>query len=67
MASVCPLAKKMSSGRLTQVAKKRRVSRATVCRPVNESGRCNKTGTPEVSHQEIANPHAEESRSQAAA
>jgi hypothetical protein len=30
MASGCPLAKKMSSGRLTQVAKKHQVSRAAV-------------------------------------
>jgi hypothetical protein len=49
------------------VAKKHRVSRATVCRLVNKSARCDKTGTPEVSHQEIANLPAEERGSQVAA
>jgi DNA invertase Pin-like site-specific DNA recombinase len=52
---------------LTEVAKKHRVSRATVCRLVNKSARCDKTGTPEVSHQEIANLPAEERGSQVAA
>jgi len=52
---------------LTEVAKKHRVSRATVCRLVNVSGRRKKTGEPEVGNQEIANPLTEESRSQVAA
>src|SRR5246500_131581 len=37
---------------LTEVAKKHRVSRATVCRLVNESGRLKKTGVPQIGNQE---------------
>ncbi len=47
---------------LTQVAKKHRVSRATVCRLVNESGRLNKTSMP----QERIIPLAEGTNLQAA-
>ena len=50
---------------LTEVAKKHRVSRATVCRLVNESGGLKKTGVPQVRKQGI--PLAEESNSQVAA
>jgi DNA invertase Pin-like site-specific DNA recombinase len=52
---------------LTRVAKKHRVSRATVCRLVNESGRLKKTGALHVGNQERDIPLAEESNSQAAA
>ena len=52
---------------LTEVAKKHRVSRATVCRLVNESRRLKKTRVPQVRNQESEIPHAEESNSQAAA
>lgn len=52
---------------LTQVAKKHRVSRATVCRLVNESARRKKTGAPEVGDQEIATPLVAECSSHAAA
>jgi DNA invertase Pin-like site-specific DNA recombinase len=52
---------------LTEVAKKHRVSRATVCRLVNESGRLKKTSEQGVRNQEIVIPLAEESSSQAAA
>src|SRR6266853_4260046 len=45
---------------LTAVAKKHRVSRATVCRLVNESGKLKKTGSPEVGNQEVVIPPAEE-------
>jgi Site-specific recombinases, DNA invertase Pin homologs len=44
---------------LTDVAKKHRVSRATVCRFVNESGRLKKPAAPEVGSQEIAIPFAD--------
>jgi DNA invertase Pin-like site-specific DNA recombinase len=44
---------------LTEVAKKHRVSRATVCRLVNESGRLKKTGVPHVGNQERVIPLAE--------
>jgi DNA invertase Pin-like site-specific DNA recombinase len=44
---------------LTQVARKHRVSRATVCRLVNESGRRNKTDAQGVGSQEISIPLAE--------
>ena len=44
---------------LTAVAKKHRVSRATVCRLVNESGRRNKTDAQGVGSQEISIPLAE--------
>jgi DNA invertase Pin-like site-specific DNA recombinase len=52
---------------LTEVAKKHRVSRATVCRLVNESGKRKETGEPEVGNQGIATPFAEESNPQVAA
>jgi DNA invertase Pin-like site-specific DNA recombinase len=52
---------------LTQVAKKHRASRATVCRLVHESARRKKTGAPEVGDQEIATPLVEECSSHAAA
>jgi DNA invertase Pin-like site-specific DNA recombinase len=52
---------------LTEVAKKHRVSRATVCRLVKESGRPKKTGARHVGNQEGEIPLAEESNSQAAA
>ena len=52
---------------LTVVAKKHRVSRATVCRLVNESGRRKKTGVQCVGDQEPAIPLVEASTSQAAA
>jgi len=73
MASVCRLAKNMSRGpeegvilrdrltglSLTEVAKKHRVSRATVCRLVNECGGRKKTGVPTVGNQERVIPFAE--------
>lgn len=52
---------------LTEVAKRHRVSRATVCRLVNESGRQKKTDGMQIGNQERAIPLAEESSSQAAA
>ena len=52
---------------LTEVAKKHRVSRATVCRLVNESGRLKQTGVPHVGNQEREIPLAEGSNSQVAA
>jgi DNA invertase Pin-like site-specific DNA recombinase len=52
---------------LTEVAKKHHVSRATVCRLVNESGRLKKSGALHVGNQEGEIPLAEESDSQAAA
>ena len=52
---------------LTEVAKKYRVSRATVCRLVNESGRLKQTGVSRVGNQERAIPLAEGSSSQVAA
>jgi DNA invertase Pin-like site-specific DNA recombinase len=52
---------------LTGVAKKHRVSRATVCRLVNESGRLKKTGVPQVRNQGAVIPLAEGSNSQVAA
>jgi DNA invertase Pin-like site-specific DNA recombinase len=52
---------------LTEVAKKHRVSRATVCRLVNESGRLKKTGVPQIANQEKVIPFAEGSKSQQAA
>jgi DNA invertase Pin-like site-specific DNA recombinase len=51
---------------LTKVAKKHRVSRATVCRLVNESAG-KRTGTPLVGNREREIALAEESNSQAAA
>jgi len=52
---------------LTEVAKKHRVSRATVCRLVNESGRLKKTGVPQVRNQGSVIPLADGSDSQVAA
>jgi DNA invertase Pin-like site-specific DNA recombinase len=52
---------------LTEVAKKHRVSRATVCRLVNESGRLEKTGVPQIVNQDKVIPLAEGSNSQQAA
>jgi DNA invertase Pin-like site-specific DNA recombinase len=52
---------------LTEVAKKHRVSRATVCRLVKECGGLKKTGALHVGNQEGEIPLAEESNSQAAA
>jgi DNA invertase Pin-like site-specific DNA recombinase len=52
---------------LTEVAKKHRVSRATVCRLVNESGRLKKTGMPQVRNYKSVIPLAERSNSQQAA
>ena len=52
---------------LTEVAKKHRVSRATVCRSVNESGRPKKTSEQGVGNQKMVVRIAEESTSQAAA
>lgn len=46
---------------------KHRVSRATVCRLVNESGRLKKTGVPQIANQEKVIPLAEGSNSQQAA
>ena len=51
----------------TEVAKKHRVSRATVCRLVNEIRRPKNTGVPEIGNQETVIPIAEESGSQVAA
>jgi DNA invertase Pin-like site-specific DNA recombinase len=52
---------------LTEVAKKHRVSRATVCRLVNESRRLKKTGVPQVRNQGSVIPLAEANNSQVAA
>jgi DNA invertase Pin-like site-specific DNA recombinase len=52
---------------LTKVAKKHRVSRATVCRLVNESGRLKKTGVPLVRNPEGVITLADGSNSQVAA
>jgi len=52
---------------LTKVAKKHRVSRATVCRLVNESAKLKKTGVPQVRNQENVIPLPEGSNSQQAA
>ena len=52
---------------LTEVAKKHRVSRATVCRLVNESGRLKKTGVPQIGNQEKVIRPEEGSNSQLAA
>jgi hypothetical protein len=49
---------------LTEVAKKHRVSRATVCRLVNESGRLKKTGLAQIGNQERVIALAEGSSSQ---
>jgi transposase len=52
---------------LTEAAKKHRVSRATVCRLVNESGRLKKTGIPQIANQTKVIPPEEASNSQIAA
>jgi integrase len=52
---------------LTEVAKKHRVPRATVCRLVNESRRLKKTGVAKIVNQEKVIPLAEGSNSEAAA
>ncbi|MGC2768902.1 MAG: recombinase family protein [Candidatus Acidiferrum sp.] len=52
---------------LTEVAKKHRVSRATVCRLVNETRTSKKIGVPEIGNQGTVIPPAKESGSQAAA
>jgi DNA invertase Pin-like site-specific DNA recombinase len=52
---------------LTKVAKKHRVSRATVCRLVDESRRLKKTCVPQDGNQERVIPLAEGSNSQQAA
>lgn len=52
---------------LTQVAKKHRVSRATVCRLVNESGALTKASVPQVGNHETATPLNEVSDLSAAA
>src|ERR1700720_1970141 len=52
---------------LTEVAKKHRVSRATVCRLVSESRRLKKTGVPQIANQEKVIPLAKASNSQQAA
>ena len=52
---------------LTQVAKKHRVSRATVCRLVNETRTPKKTGVPQIANQEKVIPLAEGSNSRQAA
>jgi DNA invertase Pin-like site-specific DNA recombinase len=58
---------RLSGMSLTVVAKKHRVSRATVCRLVNESGRLKKTGVPQDGNQARVIAHVEGSNSQAAA
>jgi DNA invertase Pin-like site-specific DNA recombinase len=52
---------------LTEVARKHRVSRATVCRLVNESGRLKKTGVTQIANQEKVIPLAEGCNSHVAA
>lgn len=52
---------------LTQVAKRHRISRASVCRLVKESERLKKAGPPHAGNQEGAAPFVETSNSQAAA
>ena len=52
---------------LTKVATKHRVSRATVCRLVNETRTAKKTGVPQIANQEKVVPLAEGSNSQVAA
>jgi DNA invertase Pin-like site-specific DNA recombinase len=52
---------------LTEAAKKHRVSRATVCRLVNESRRLKKTGVPQLANQEKVMPLAEGCNSEVAA
>jgi DNA invertase Pin-like site-specific DNA recombinase len=61
------VADRCSGMSLTQVAKKHRISRASVCRLVNESGRPQTNGVPHVGNQEGAIPRVEASNSQAAA
>jgi hypothetical protein len=50
------VADRCSGMSLTQVASKHRISRASVCRLVNESGRRNKTDAQGVGSQEISIP-----------
>jgi DNA invertase Pin-like site-specific DNA recombinase len=52
---------------LTQVAKKHRISRASVCRLVSESGRQKKTGAAQTNNQESAVPSLEANNSRVAA
>jgi DNA invertase Pin-like site-specific DNA recombinase len=52
---------------LTQVAKRHKISRASVCRLVKESERLNKTNVPHAGNQERAVPLVEASNSQVAA
>jgi DNA invertase Pin-like site-specific DNA recombinase len=52
---------------LTQAANKHRISRASVCRLVNESGRLKKTAVPQIANQEKVIPLADGSNSQVAA
>jgi hypothetical protein len=58
---------RLSGMSLTVVAKKHRVSRATVCRLVNESGRRKKTGMAQDGNQARVIAHVEGSNSQVAA
>ena len=58
---------RLSGMSLTQVAKKYRISRATVCRLVNESGRPKKSSAPKLGYHETAVPLAEASNLPAAA
>jgi DNA invertase Pin-like site-specific DNA recombinase len=52
---------------LTEVAKNYRVSRATVCRLVNESGRLKRANAPHAGNGETAVPFVEAKNSQIAA
>ena len=61
------VADRVSGMSLTQVAKKHRVSRATVCRLVNESGGLPKASMPQVGNHETVMPLAESSNLPAAA
>lgn len=58
---------RLSGISLTEVARKHHISRATVCRLVNESGGMRKPGVPRVENQEMAVPHSEASDLPAAA
>jgi DNA invertase Pin-like site-specific DNA recombinase len=61
------VADRRSGMSLTQVATKHRVSRATVCRLVNESGALTKASVPQVGNYETVMPLAEASNLSAAA
>ena len=61
------VADRVSGMSLTQVAKKHRVSRATVCRLVNESGGLAKASVPQIGNHETAIPLNEVSNLSAAA